>query len=348
MQGFCILLKVFKISMATNKNASFRYRVLNNCFRDGSRRWTIEQLIEHVSEQLDEHFGISKGISDRQVREDIHIMKSLPPRGFDAPIVCRDRVYFYDDPTFSIEKKSLNTDDVRSLTEAVALLRQFQGLPHFQEIEAILTKIEGKALTNDPGENVISFENTPLTRGYDYLNQLFQAIRDEQVLLITYKAFQATADEVFTMHPYYLKEYRERWYIFGLVVETDAIYNLALDRITAIDPIKSRYKSNHRFDPAVYFKDIVGVTRPEDAEIETVLLWVDVKTAPYLETRPIHHSQRVELSNPTGTVFKYQLIPNYEFTAEVLRLGDAAKLISPDTLRKTITKRVVALHTLYS
>ena len=91
--------------MATNKNASFRYRVLNNCFRDGSRRWTIKRLIEHVSEQLDEHFGISKGISERQVKEDIHIMRSLPPRGFDAPIVCRDGIYFYDEPTFSIENK---------------------------------------------------------------------------------------------------------------------------------------------------------------------------------------------------------------------------------------------------
>ena len=77
------------------------------------------------------HFGITKGISERQVKEDIHIMRSLPPRGFDAPVVCRNGVYFYDDPAFSIEKKSLNTDDVRSLTEAVSLLRQFRGTAAF-------------------------------------------------------------------------------------------------------------------------------------------------------------------------------------------------------------------------
>lgn len=334
--------------MATNKNASFRYRVLNDCFRDGSRRWTVEHLIEHMSEQLNEHFGISKGISERQIKEDIHIMRSLSPRGFDAPIICRDGIYFYDDSSFSIEKKSLNTDNVRSLMEAISLLRQFRGLPHFEEIEAILTKIEGKALTNDPEETIISFENTQLIQGYEHLERLFKAIREEQVLSIGYKAFQATSEEVFTLHPYYLKEYRERWYIFGLVTEKEAIYNLALDRITSITPVKTRYRDNRHFDPATYFNDIVGVTRPTNANIETVRLRVDVKTAPYLETRPIHHSQKVEQSDYAGIVFQYKIIPNYEFVAEVLRLGDAVQLISPIQLRETIAKRVALLYNLYN
>ena len=334
--------------MATNKNASFRYRVLNDCFADGSRRWSIERLIEHVSNQLDEHFGINKGISERQVKEDIHIMRSLPPRGFDAPIVCRDGAYFYDDPTFSIEKKSLNADDVRSLTEAVSLLRQFRGLPHFQEIEAILTKIEGKTLTNDPDETIISFENTRLTRGYEYLPQLYQAIKEEQVLRITYKAFQAAADEVFMLHPYYLKEYRERWYIFGLVTQKDVIYNLALDRITAIEEVPGRYKQNQQFDPVTYFADIVGVTRPAGTPVETIRLWVSANITPYLETRPIHHSQRVVAKETTGTVFEYKLIPNYEFIADVLRLGESAQLLSPASLRERIAKRVNTLQALYA
>jgi predicted DNA-binding transcriptional regulator YafY len=333
--------------MATNKNASFRYRVLNDCFRDGSRRWSVERLMRHVSEQLAEHFGIDKGISERQIKEDIHIMRSLPPRGFDAPILCRDGVYFYDDPAFSIEKKSLNTDDVRSLTEAVALLRQFRGLPHFEEIEAILTKIEGKTLTNDPSETIISFENIPLTRGYDFLPQLYAAIRDEQVLSVTYKAFQSPVDEVFTLHPYYLKQYRERWYVFGWVQEADTIYSLALDRTMEIVAIKKRFRANRDFDPVAYFREIVGVTRPRDAPVESVILWVDAKTAPYLETRPIHASQQSLSHEGAGVIFQYHLIPNYEFMAEVLRLGEAAQLLAPPSLRALITQRIAALNTLY-
>ena len=223
----------------------------------------------------------------------------------------------------------------------------FRGLPHFEEIEAIITKLEGKTLTNDPDETIISFENTSITRGYDYLAQIYQSIRDEQVLRITYKAFQATADEVFTLHPYYLKEYRERWYIFGLVAEKDSIYNLALDRISAVEPVKSRYRANRRFDPVAYFKDIVGVTRTQNADVETVLLQVDSKTAPYLETRPIHPSQRIDSSDAAVVTFRYDIIPNYEFIAEVLRLGDAAQVQSPDWLRGRIASRIAVLHAMY-
>ena len=333
--------------MATNKNASFRYRVLNNCFRDGSRQWTVEELMEHVGNQLDEHFGISKGISARQVKEDIHIMRSLAPRGFDAPIICQNSAYFYDDATFSIEKKSLNTDDIRSLTEAVSLLRQFRGLPHFEEIEAIIAKIEGKALTNDPTETVISFENTSPAHGYHYLTQLYQSIRDEQVLRISYKAFQASTDEVFTMHPYYLKEYRGRWYVFGLVVEQDAIYNLALDRITAMSTAKIHFKINTRFDPISYFRDIVGVTRPANKNPETVVLSVDPNTAPYLETRPIHHSQQIIRTEAKSVIFQYTIIPNYEFVAEVLRMGEAVEVRSPNSLRELIASRIAMLNAIY-
>ncbi|MBD2757103.1 helix-turn-helix transcriptional regulator [Spirosoma validum] len=333
--------------MATNKNASFRYRVLNECFRDGSRRWTIERLIDHVSSELNAHFGINKGISDRQLKEDIHIMRSLPPRGFDAPIICQEGVYFYYDLEFSIEKKALNTEDIRSLTEAITLLKQFRGLPHFQEIEAIVTKIEGKAITNDPDETIVSFENTRLVRGYEYLEPLYQAIRTEQVSRITYRAFQASVDEVFTFHPYYLKEYRQRWYVFGWVSEKDTVYNLALDRIQTIESTKKLFKANKHFNPTTYFNDIVGVTRPANKDIETVLLQVDVNTAPYLETRPIHHSQQIHSANETGVTFQYKLIPNYEFISEVLRLGANAQLLSPDSLRNDIAKQIAVLNEKY-
>ena len=161
-----------------------------------------------------------------------------------------------------------------------------------------------------------------------------------------YRAFRAKTEE-FVLHPYYLKEYRGRWYIFGLVAGKELIYNLALDRISAIDATKIRYKPNHLFDPAVYFADIVGVTRPGNASIETVLLWVATQSAPYVETRPIHHSQRVNSTDETGTLFSYQLIPNYEFMAEVLRLGEAARLLSPPSLRESIGKRVARLQVLY-
>lgn len=348
MQRFCILENyILNSCMPTNKNASFRYRVLNGCFRDGSRRWTIDRLIERVAGELDEQFGISKGISARQLKEDIHIMRSLAPRGFDAPVVCRDGAYFYDDPEFSIEKKSLNTDDVRSLTEAVSLLRQFRGLPHFQEIEAILTKIEGKTLINDPDGTIISFENTRLTRGYEYLARLHNAIRNGHALAVHYRPFHAPTDDLFTLHAYYLREYRQRWYVFGWIAEKETVYNLALDRIMRIEEVRDRYRPNRSFQPEAYFRDIVGVTRPAHAIPQRIVLRVKSETAPYLITRPIHASQQLTGSQAAYALFEYLLIPNFEFVGEILRLADAAEILEPEDLRKMFAVKTASMGLAY-
>ena len=83
--------------MATNKNASYRYRVIDNCLKNTARKWTLNDLIKTISEKLDEDLGIYKGVSKRTVQNDISIMRSMYPRGFDAPIVCKDGNYYWDD-----------------------------------------------------------------------------------------------------------------------------------------------------------------------------------------------------------------------------------------------------------
>jgi len=62
--------------MATNKNASIRYRVLDNCFRNVGRKYFINDLIsecENVLLDIDPH---SNGISKRQIYDDIAFMES--------------------------------------------------------------------------------------------------------------------------------------------------------------------------------------------------------------------------------------------------------------------------------
>ncbi|MBK8558281.1 MAG: hypothetical protein IPL65_22285 [Lewinellaceae bacterium] len=50
--------------MPANKQAAFRYRVLDACFRR-QRGWTVAEMLEHLSEALDDAFGIKTGVSRR-------------------------------------------------------------------------------------------------------------------------------------------------------------------------------------------------------------------------------------------------------------------------------------------
>ena len=48
--------------MPLNKNASFRYRVINACLRNPFRQWTLDDLIDEVSSQMHEQFGVTTGV----------------------------------------------------------------------------------------------------------------------------------------------------------------------------------------------------------------------------------------------------------------------------------------------
>ncbi len=327
--------------MPTNKNASFRYRVLDQCFRNRFHSWTLEALIEKVSEELNEQYGIEKGVSQRQIQEDISIMRSNPPRGFEAPIICKNGCYYYEDPDFSIEKKALNSQDIGNLTEAVRLLRQFRGVPHFRDIERILLKMEGKVRYNDPGEEVISFEQIELTQGYEFIPIIYGAIRDKKTLTIEYQPFLVLNSSVLEVHPYYLKEYRGRWYAFSWVEGYQKITNLAIDRIVSVQASLARYKSNTVFDPKTYFIPIVGVTLPEGGQPQIIKIKVAPISASYIRSKPIHLTQKEEEPEGQYSLFSYELIPNFEFEAELLRLGEAVEVVSPENFRVKIKQRLL-------
>jgi hypothetical protein len=90
--------------MATNKNAFIRYKILDNCFRNSGRRYFIEDLIEACDRTLLEIDPKSKGISRRQLFDDIAFMES--GEGWSIELErLRDgkKVYYrYVDMNFSI------------------------------------------------------------------------------------------------------------------------------------------------------------------------------------------------------------------------------------------------------
>ena len=55
--------------MSANKNAQLRYQIVDRCFSNFKKKYTIDDLIEEVNEKLYDMNGIE--VSLRQIREDI-------------------------------------------------------------------------------------------------------------------------------------------------------------------------------------------------------------------------------------------------------------------------------------
>lgn len=333
--------------MAITKYPLIRYKILDKCFRNTGKRYFIEDLVKECENVILEMDSESSGISVRQIREDIAFMKSA--EGWSIEIednrVGRKMYYRYADPDFSINNMPLNEIEINRLMEAVDTLSQFKGMPQFKWLNELVPKLQqGIGIKK---ETIIEFDNNEYLKGIDYLGQIYNAIYYKKVLLIEYQPFESESSINFTIHPHYLKQYNNRWFLFGFNNENEkADWNLAIDRIKKITEVNIKYKPN-KIDWSDYFEDIIGVTKPIDTSPEKIILHFYGKTGKYMETKPIHGSQKSNWITNDTLELKLNLIINYELERLILSYADTVKVIHPLELEKKIKGRLKQADNLY-
>lgn len=323
--------------MPKNKLASFRYRVINNCLKNTGRKWTLQDLIDEISDQLFENFGIEKGVSRRTVFYDIELMRSLPPRGFDAPIGIKDGHYYYEDPDFSIDNIPLSEKDMESITDAISFLEQFNQLPISAELSLIREKLYGETVFPNVGsQKIIEFEKKEV-KGSELLLPLYKSIRDKNVLEIRYHPFKHKDASTLIVHPYFLKQYNSRWYLIAYCENFENIGFYSFDRLLSFKILSNiDFKAGSAVEAENYFKDIIGVSLPENKEIQTIILRFTAEQAPYIKTKPFHSSQQILEESEHGIEVSLSLIPNYEFFSLILSFGSSVEILLPNDLRVKI------------
>lgn len=326
--------------MPVNRNALIRYRTIDNCLRNRQRRWTLEDLMDACSDALYEYEGIDKGVSKRSVQMDIQLMRS-DKLGYNAPIVVLEKKYYtYEDPAYSITNIPLTDQDLGKLTEVVEILRQFKGFSHFQELSGMVQRLENKIYSaRTHQEPIIDFEKNENLKGLEYIDTLYQAIMRKVTVQLVYHSFRSRKPNDFTFHPYYLKEYRNRWFVLGVKGKGANILTLALDRIEEIRESSVKYIPPGEFNLNRYYHDVIGVTVDIGGKPEHVVFFAEREAAPYIVTKPVHHSQQVVEVRQDGTVFSIDVQLNFELEREILGFGDRVKVIAPERFKRRIKEK---------
>lgn len=329
--------------MSVNKSALIRYKILDKCFRNPGKKYFISDLIEECEKVMLDIDPESKGISRRQIFDDILFMESS--EGWSVELNRhRDgkKVYYrYSDISFSINNMPLNEVELNHLKAAIDILSQFRGMPQFEWFNEMLPKLEQRLSTETHSNQIIDFDNNQYLKGIELLGVLYNAIRYKKVLLIQYKPFDSEVCLNFVIHPYYLKQYNNRWFLFGFNPDKGKYdWNLAIDRIIKIDENKIKYLSNKQINWNEYFEDIIGVTKPDGADLEKVILHFNQNSGQYMVNKPIHGSQKTKwLANGTLEL-SLNIIINYELERLILSYADSVKVIQPKSLLKTIKQRL--------
>ncbi|PUZ28693.1 WYL domain-containing protein [Chitinophaga parva] len=334
--------------MPVNRNALIRYKLIDNCLRNRRRRWTLEDLIDTVSEGLYEYEGIDKGISRRTLQADLQMMRS-DKLGYNAPIIIVNKKYYtYEDASYSITNIPLSEQDLHRMNEAVEVLKQFKGFNHFNSLQSVVQKLEDHvyAATHHT-KTVIDFEKNDQLKGLEHLDVIYQSIVQQKPVRMVYKSFKAREQRNLIFHVWWLKEFKNRWFAVG-VVEGGAkdpnhtVLNLALDRMGSVVHDETvLYRESRGLDAADFYKNVIGPTVQWPREdVQTVIFFANKLHAPYIETKPLHPSQQVKERLPEGIVFTMQVQLNNELEKELLGFGDGVVVLAPHRLRRMIRSRL--------
>jgi predicted DNA-binding transcriptional regulator YafY len=337
-----------KHSMPRTKNALIRYQALDRCFSNPARKFYIDDLLEYCNTALFNYDAALDGIRKRQLFDDIKFMESV--HGWSIPLERvkdgKKMFYRYVDPSFSISNEPINVLEAEQIKAALLVFQRIKGLPQFKWMHALVLKLEKEFQLQTTNRAFISFDNNEYLKGIEYLGALFNAIVYKRVLNIKYQSFRSIETKTLHVNPYYLKQFNNRWFLFGKSPEFTTLTNLALDRIISLEETALTYEETSlNFEE--YFEDVVGVTVPEAAEFIQIKLRVSDALAPYIRTKPIHGSQK-ELSPISGeNIFAIEVLPNYELEKLLLALGEDIEITEPVLFREKFKRRVAALYRLY-
>jgi len=316
-----------------------RYWAYDKCLKNRGIRYTWNDLRMNANRDLDDR-GYQP-IAKTQFFKDMHALKTPP---WNAPIETYKETgqsyYRYSDPNYSIRKQELSEIEAQQLKSALLVLSRFKGMPQFDWVHEIIPKIEQSFKLGKRKAEIIGFDQNIDLKGIGFIGELFNYILFKKVLQIKYKSFTTDELENHTIHPYFIKQYNNRWFLFGKNPKYVSISNLALDRIEEIREISQPYVENTEYNFDEYFEDIIGVTKPTNTELKTVMLWFSPKQAPYILTKPLHGSQKKKSLDSSGLIVTIEVIANVELEQLILRHGESCKVMEPEDLTEKIRLRL--------
>ena len=172
---------------------------------------------------------------------------------------------------------------------------------------------------------------------------IIQAIRDGKKVDIRYQSFRKKQEDHFVFDPYFLKEFKRRWYLYGYKGDPDGCRMLALDRMITATITSENFTVPKEFSADGYFGNIYGVRVYSDMKPERVLLKVSPVQCKYFRSLPLHRSQEEVETHKDYSIFSYFLTTDYDFKQDILSYGKEVEVLEPKELRKEIRQTISAL-----
>lgn len=213
---------------------------------------------------------------------------------------------------------------------------------------AYTTKINDLIIKHDDIQDKILIDNIPSEN--QYLEEILNAISSQLIIKISYTKYSSDdsrnlENKQYTLHPYCVKRFENRWYVIGLVVkkagkDCHQIQTFSLDMINELTLQKKKFKPDPNFNASEYFENVYGITTGDNGSLTEIRIRTTAKRANYLLKLPLHPSQKEVSESNSYNVFQYKLKPAIDFYQALLHLGPDVEVLSPESVRDDMKKLI--------
>ena len=337
-----------------HKSANVRYRIIDRCLRDKRKPFpTLDDLIDACSEGL-ARLGKNSNVGRSTIQHDIQALREgKAVIGKKAPIEFDPKAkgYYYYDPYFKLDGVQLDEEEWNSLRDAASLLSRYKELPVFSHFKSAIERIDssfelGLEAGDTSIEKYIRFEKGNSTTGYQWITDIFYAIKESYLLEFRYENVYKKENRKHRAIPYLLKEYRNRWYVIVWSLEKEIFATYSLDRIHDLKVIKEIQQKRKDFDADQFFADSIGVFAPK-GKPQKVKLLIQPPFDRLIQLDPIHSSQKIVKGSKQGTKLELTVHITPDLINRILSWGPHCKVEHPASLCSEIKTLINSMKKLY-
>jgi len=175
--------------------------------------------------------------------------------------------------------------------------------------------------------------------GTENLHGLLHAIKNKVEIQFTHVKYWEGFEEPTSriVQPLAIKEARYRWYLIAKDHKDGLIKTFGLDRITNLEITRTSFTPPEGYNPETAFKYCFGI-EGNASKPDRVVLSFTVEQGKYIESLPLHSSQKELINNEKEYRIELYVHPTYDFVMELMSLGNQVKVLEPESLRNQIVK----------
>lgn len=176
----------------------------------------------------------------------------------------------------------------------------------------------------------ILVEDVPSAR--QFMSSVMEAMKMSKKIKFTYHSYSRSIPETgILFSPYFVKLFKQRWYVIGCKEKDKTIRTYALDRICAINILEDGFEMPGNIDPATFFDDCFGITTNQ-GDVKRISIQVQPRQAKYFRDLPLHHTQSEEIHD-SYSIFSYRMKLTDDLVRELMSYGSSVKVIQPMELQ---------------